>query len=321
MLVRSIVLCLLLIGAMVPQLRAVVTRSQVRAFTREESAVGLLKVDIYNGNIRVDPGEFSEVKVIVRTDFITDSDALVSRISANLRILVGVSDGALFVKAEYGRDMHWTFEEWPPVRLMVTVQVPTHYNLDLHTKDGGITVGRIFGNVKVRTHAGEIFLNGVDGNAEAYSESGDITISHCTKDLRIKSDAAYFKVGPVGGLADVQASGGEIEIEDGGKGLRAEVVGNELSVIFRGKIAGDCSLAASGGGLRLGFAASTACQLDLRASVFGRIKSIKGPLLMTIEDGGLGRRSIKASLNGGGPLIRGTVSGGHIELLREEELR
>ena len=56
----------------------------------------------------------------------------------------------------------------------------------------------------------------------------------------------------------------------------------------------------------------SACTLDLRASIFGKVVNVKDRLQLTPTSGAFGKSRLKAALNGGGPQIAATASGGYV---------
>ena len=56
----------------------------------------------------------------------------------------------------------------------------------------------------------------------------------------------------------------------------------------------------------------SACTLDLRASIFGKVVNVNDRLKLTPTSGAFGKSRLKATLNGGGPQLAAKANGGHV---------
>jgi hypothetical protein len=293
---------------------ALVSRSVQRSFPVAGTTRPVLKMSVFYGSILVEASDTNEFQVQVFQDFEALNEAEADKIAKNLTLGFDYSGTTLNLTAEYTRNVHWTFENWPPVKLRFTIKVPKTCDLDLYTRDGAMTIGLIAGRAKARTHYGQIFFKGVDGDVEATSEFGDIVVSHCTGALKLRSISGSFLVGPVTGFADVFGYGGEIEVQSAGGGIKAETSGADLSVGFHHPIVSPATLKTGGANIILTFDKRSACDLNLRASFFGKVLDSKNSLPLTAVTGALGKSRVQARLNEGGPKINARASGGYIYL-------
>lgn len=293
---------------------AAVTRTSERTFTPAEVSSGKAKVELFSGSVAVEETDSKDFKVVVKATYDVETEAQADKLQSYLKLALENKDGAVSVDADYLRDIHWTTEDWPPVKLVVMLSVPKGAVLDLATKDGTVTVGNLTGKVRAKTDSGLIYLKGVEGSAELETFSGDVVVAHCSGDLRVRSVSGDFTVGPVGGAADISAHGGSIEAAAGCRGIRADTTGADLLVSLPASLSGESLLKSSGGNVALTIDPRLACSLDLRSSVFGKVAMARGQLPLSIEAGSLGKRSLKAGLNGGGAKIDVSVSGGSVLL-------
>ena len=293
-------------------LRANISRTVERVFPLVPGEVGMVKLEVFYGSVVVEAAEGDAVRIEVKLDFETDQETVADRVQKNLTLAFAQKGSVVTVGAEYSRSVHWDFENWPPVKPAFKLFVPARCNLDLFTHDGNLVVGVLGGAMKARTHYGSITFRGVQGSIEARSEFGDITVQHCTGALKLRSVSGNFRVGPVGGFADVFGYGGEIEVQSAGGGIKAETSGADLLVGFAHPVTAPATLSTGGANVILTFDQHSACTLDLRASIFGKVVNVKDRLRLTPTSGGFGKSRLKATLNGGGPLIAVKASGGYV---------
>ena len=307
----------LLLVALSTGASASITRLYEQKFPVAQTDVIRLKAELFSGSIDIQVDDVPEIRATIRAVYEVESEAEADRLHGDLRIGMQRNGNEIDVTADYGRDIHWTFENWPPVKLAVTIIVPRHSDLDLATRDGSVTVARMQGNMKARTRAGVIFFRGVEGSIQAESDYSDIIISHCTGDLKLRCVSGEFRVGPVGGSADVYGHGGEIEAAASCRGLKAETSGADLIVGFRHPLSTPATLRTGGGNIILTFDKRSAATLDLRASLFGKVTCIKDSLSLNATTGALGKSRLAATLNGGGAIIDARASGGSISVMAD----
>lgn len=293
---------------------ALISRPLERRFTIPEGETPRFRMSVFFGSVQIEPGEGRDIVVKIRQDFEAENDEQAENIARHLVLKVEQNGPEVFIGAEYKRTIHWTSENWPPVKLTYTITVPKHCDLDLHTRDGSLTVGRLAGEMKAKTHWGVIFFKGVEGNVEAGSEFGDIVVSHCKGNLKLRSISGNFHVGPVSGFADVFGYGGEIEVQSAGGGVHAETSGADLAVGFRHPIVAPASLKTGGANIVITLDRRSSCLLELKSSIFGRVENVENALPLKALSGALGKSRVTVQLNDGGPKIAARASGGFVYL-------
>lgn len=294
------------------ELFALVPRTIERSFPLSPGREAFVQAEVFSGIIRVETADVSEIRLKIDQNFEANTDAEADAIAKNLSIKIEEKDGRLVFGAEYSRSAHWSFESWPPVKLAFHLQVPRRCGLDLFSRDGGIQVDEIEGLVKARTYWGLIYFKGVTGRIEARSEHGEIVVAHCQGDVKLRSISGNFRVGPVSGLADVYGYGGEIEVQSSGGGVKAETSGADLSVGFRHPVTAPAQLRTGGANIILTFDRRSACDLDLKASIFGKCVNVKNALRVAATSGGPGKSRLVGRLNEGGAKIEARASGGYV---------
>jgi hypothetical protein len=276
----------------------------------------LLKIDTCQGVIRIEPSEDNQIHVLVRETMDVEDEAAADRRLQDLDLRISQVEALVTVKTRYRRAVRWAWESWPPVALAYVVKVPRTCSVDLLTPEGDITVCALEGDIKVRTGNGAIFIGEVKGNVHATATRGDVSVTACTNELNVTAKSGNVTVGRVGGLTKISASGGLIEIQSASGNLRIDADGADIKARFMHPLTESSELRASGGDIEAVFDLRSACTLSAKASTFGAVKVKDLPL--AIEAGKIGASSLTATLNGGGPKILISSSGGNVRLTGTE---
>jgi DUF4097 and DUF4098 domain-containing protein YvlB len=106
-----------------------------------------------------------------------------------------------------------------------------------------------------------------------------------------------------------KTSGGSIKVDEALGPIDARTSGGSIRAQLSQQPQGPCQLRTSGGNVEVSLAADIGLQVDARTSG-GRV-STDFPV---VTQGTLDKNSLKASINGGGPLMTLRTSGGSIRL-------
>ncbi len=277
----------------------------------------LVKIDTYRGLINIVPGTGNEVKIVVRSNLPAEKPESASAVLDGFELKASNQNNVVQITARNPRDsgvrFTWSKDLRPEIEF--TVEVPAHCDLDLLTKDGGITVGNLRGNLKARTENGTIFFRQIEGDVDAFTPNGDVTVSRCTGSVNLRAVQGDIRVGTVGGRARMETVNGDIEVLSSYAAIQATT---------------------SVGDVRVGFA-----QLDEKSKIqtaIGNITAKINPAMRFLinatsswgkvtsgfaSDAQLGSRvhgQLTGQYNGGGPLIELKASGGHIAIAPGEPL-
>lgn len=169
---------------------------------------------------------------------------------------------------------------------------------------GSLTFARLGGSLRASTGSGGIAADGV-ASLHATAGSGSIRATGVSGPIVAKTGS--------GGIEVTQAGSGDVEVSSGSgrvtlrgvKGaLKASTASGGLTV--QGELAGDWRLSAASGGIDVSLPAGQGFQLDADTSS-GRI-DMGMPVTVV---GTIGRRALRGSVHGGGPLLHvRTASGG-----------
>ncbi|PTX91760.1 hypothetical protein [Opitutus sp. ER46] len=238
------------------------------------TGAGTLRLNTCGGTIRVAAGPDGVVTIVAKQTARADSEAQAEKLLANVELAFDQSGNDVQATAKCG-PADKTGSDTSSVSVEFIASVPAAYAANLHTSGGSIIVGDLGGNVEARTSGGSI------------------------------------RLGNIGAGVDVRTSGGSIEIESVRNRVLAHTSGGNVRVGFVGKLAGDCELSTSGGGIILTIDASAAFRLDA-ATGGGTVRG--NGLSIEAETGRRDRDKLIGAVNGGGPLLKLRSSGGNIRV-------
>jgi hypothetical protein len=144
-------------------------------------------------------------------------------------------------------------------------------------------------NVDLRTGGGSISLSDLRGQVEAYTSGGSI------------------RLGQIEGDVNVKTSGGSIKVEEVAGNINAHTSGGSIKATITKQPTKDCKLTTSGGSVTAYLSPSIA--VDLVASTSG------GTVGSDFDvNGTLKKKSLKGTINGGGPELVLKTSGGSVRI-------
>ena len=144
-------------------------------------------------------------------------------------------------------------------------------------------------NVKLKTGGGSIELSDLKGTVEAKTSGGSISL------------------GRIEGEVDVSTSGGSIRVEEVMGNIDAHTSGGSITATISKQPTQDCELSTSGGGITVYLAADISVDLDASTSG-GRVRSDFA------VQGSVKKNRIKGTINGGGPNLDLSTSGGSVRV-------
>ncbi len=290
-------------------LQAKISRTVEKTFTVQPG--GTLKVQTSGGDIKVLTGTGSTVKVTALERIDTDSESKADELLKDLELSIDQQGDNVTAIAKYDRHGGWHFDSWPPVNVSFTVVVPSHYSVDLNTSGGDIHLDSINGHARLRTSGGDLKIERVDGEVDGGTSGGNISLQEGTANVRLTTSGGDINVDRAGGEAELSTSGGNIGIKSVQGRLSASTSGGNVRASIEGALKGDCKLTTSGGEVVV--AVDKTAAFDLKAHTSGGDVDAAG-ITIAIEKGGLRRSSLAGKVNGGGPLLYLSSSGGDIRI-------
>ena len=193
------------------------------------------------------------------------------------------------------------------VKFLITV--PTKYDLDLGTRGGSISVDDLEGKVFCKTSGGSLEFGNIKGDIDGNTSGGSINVDGCEGSADVHTSGGSIEIGHVKGNVKARTSGGGIHVDEVMGIIDAVTSGGSVSARITQQPKADCQLRTSGGGITV--AMTRDVKVDVDASTSGGRVYTDFPVMVRGE---LSKRSLRASINGGGPEIYLRTSGGSIHI-------
>jgi len=178
-------------------------------------------------------------------------------------------------------------------RIQVEVMAPAGIDLDAQTSDGSIALPALEGSIRARTSDGSITLEGGKGTFMLSTSDGSITARGMDGALEARASDGSLRIGGRFDRLRLSTSDGHIEAD----------------VAAGSKLATDWSLSTSDGTMVLRLPPDLSA--DLEAHVSDGHIDVDFPIT---TQGRFGRHDLRASLNGGGPLLSLRTTDGSIRI-------
>jgi len=280
---------------------------------------GTLYLDTDVGNVHVVPGASGVVVSVqrrARGQKELDRDHLTMQQQGNdVHVRNEVEQTSRWFS--WGNDLDMTFD----------VTVPAHYNVELKTSGGNVSVGDLHGFVHARTSGGNVRLAHIDGPVDGHTSGGDVRLDGATGNANLHTSGGSVVVGDIGGNLEIKSSGGSLEthrvggtlyartsgggitIGDARGAIDAETSGGSIRASLSAQPRGDSRLSTSGGSITVALAPAIGVDLDAHTSGGG----VNSDLPITVM-GKVSDDSLNGKLNGGGPKLVLRSSGGGIHV-------
>jgi hypothetical protein len=289
-------------------------RATEQAFARTfpVSAGARFDLDTYRGRVAVLEGQPGEIRVEVRMQVQTDDTDKSARSFQTVQFQWGSSPGGVSVRV---RDpvqtaIRFDWQSDSRVDLSCKVFLPRGCAFNVEVADGSAEVGNLAGDVSVHVGRGTLYLRRIQGSVRARLDNGNLVLSRCSGDADLEAGFGSIQVGTVGGRASLRAPNGGIELQHaGGPAVLSAVKGDVVLGLPR-QLGGDVKADVSGGTIYLKLEAGCACVLKA-SSVWGHVRTV---LPIVVQGGGIGKRRLEGTLNGGGPVVVAHANGGDVKI-------
>jgi len=314
------------------------TQDQVRRSIPVSSTTRLVLTADY-GSIKIQPGatRVAEVEVSFRGSpwarsafdrMLQDFSLDVSQVGSDIRVNGRFKNGwkpSLFwglfshTPCNNGKCLEYSWLRSVEYR----VSLPREFNVDLSTSGGSIAVGdlkgeantrtsggnldfgRIDGPVRGNTSGGSISLMGSHGRAFLRTSGGEIHIEDVSGDVDAETSGGSIQVNRATGRVSVHTSGGSVTIRDTTGAVDASTSGGSVTAHLSAQPNEASRLSTSGGSINIELPRTVHVDVDAETSGGSVVSDFGAP---SSRDG----HNLRASINGGGPLLHLRTSGGGI---------
>jgi hypothetical protein len=209
------------------------------------------------------------------------------------------------------------------------ITIPQHFNADVSTSGGSISVGslkgevnahtaggslhfdRIEGPVNGTTSGGSVVLSGAKGRASVHTSGGSISLRDIAGDVDASTSGGSITIDGATGHVRAHTSGGHITASDISGGIDASTSGGGVTASLLNQPKQDCRLTTSGGSIEVRLAGDAHVDLDASSSGGHVITDFPMPYR-----GDPHSHELRAPINGGGPQLYLHTSGGGIAVHR-----
>ncbi len=205
-----------------------------------------------------------------------------------------------------------TFINWftSGIRLKFEIKVPGKFNTETHTSGGDISLIAVDGNNKLKTSGGDINLQDINGDIYVSTSGGDINAKYVKGNITLKTSGGDIKASNTTGDLTAKTSGGDITFSANNAKIYASTSGGDILGSYKGKNMG-IEVYSSGGDILLKLPS------DFNASA--RLTTTGGYVRCELNLTSIVKKTnskIIADINGGGPKIKVSTSGGDISVLK-----
>jgi hypothetical protein len=220
---------------------------------------------------------------------------------------------------------------WRRLKVRFVITLPRSFDVDVHTSGGDVDIAdlkgrvmagtsggdiscdRIGGDVEAKTSGGDIGIGVVEGRVEAKTSGGDIRIDEAKGNVLARTSGGDIRIERALAEVDAHTSGGDITAGNVGGALKAKTSGGSVTAAIAAQPGSRCELSTSGGSITVQLAASVAVDIDAHSSG-GHVET---DIPVTVQ-GEIGRSTLKAKINGGGPELYLRTSGGSIHIKKRD---
>lgn len=289
-------------------------------------AGGTLELESDLGSVEIKTGSNNtvDIEVIRRVD--SDNQNDVERILKRFEVNFSQNNNTVVIDGDYDGHDSWG-NRHNRLRVKYFITVPHHFNLDLATAGGSISVEDLKGEVKAktaggsltfgdidgpvwaRTAGGSIRLDGAIGTADVKTAGGSLDIGDVSGNVFAKTAGGSIRINKAGGNVEAHTSGGSIDVEEVLGNIDASTSGGSVEARIAKQPKGNCSLETSGGSITVYLADDIGINLDAKSS-WGKVRSdfpVKG-------DSGEKKSRLRGEINGGGPTLHLRNSSGTIRI-------
>jgi hypothetical protein len=192
-------------------------------------------------------------------------------------------------------------------RVRFTIEVPSHYPVDLQTSGGGIDVRDLNASARGRTSGGGIRVQNVTGEVNMHTSGGGVEAERVDGAAELTSSGGPIDVTDSTGNLNVDTSGGGIRLQNDDGTINAHTSGGGIRAELRSNRG--INLSTDGGSITLLLPQNTRASVDAETSG-GRV-TCDFPVTTTHFGSG---EHLQGTIGGGGAPISLHTSGGGIHL-------
>lgn len=211
-------------------------------------------------------------------------------------------------RPDRGWSFSWLFDN--SLRVHYAIELPRNYAVTLKTSGGDIVLRALDGRVEAQTSGGDVQVESLGGDVIVQTSGGDIEGRHLRGRTTVQTSGGDIAIDGAPGSIEARTSGGDVRLKAVGGRIIARTSGGDIQLVRAQSQSDTIELHTSGGDIDIALPAHYAAQLD--ASTSGGDVDCSLPLQSDDRASGKNKRTLRGTLNGGGPLLQARTHGGDI---------
>jgi DUF4097 and DUF4098 domain-containing protein YvlB len=187
------------------------------------------------------------------------------------------------------------------------INVPSNYNIDVHTGGGNVKVDVLTGKVNINTSGGNINVKKLTGDVDASTAGGNISIDESKGSVHLSTSGGNISVEKFDGNVDVSTLGGNIRLAGSDGEVKASTAGGNIKLEYSGKSRG-VDLSTLAGSINLEIPSDFDADADV-STLAGKINSDFGS-----PKNDLVSSYLKTTINNGGNKLKCSTLAGDIKI-------
>jgi DUF4097 and DUF4098 domain-containing protein YvlB len=216
------------------------------------------------------------------------------------------SDDGVTIEGKHGSWLNWF--SGSGIYVKYEVKLPDRYNAKISTAGGDIKLYDLNGAVDFSTSGGDIFVKNTEGPVHSSTSGGDITIELNKGLLDLSTSGGDIHVKDFDGELSASTSGGDIVLSGKNGKVNASTSGGDINLIYLDSNKG-IDLSTTGGDIYVKVPEDFSADANL--STTGGDVECDLPIT---SKGKISASKIRGELNGGGPKLECTTTGGDIKV-------
>jgi len=212
------------------------------------------------------------------------------------------------VKVQIKKEGFNLFNLFNNVKAKIEAKIPRNFVLDISTSGGDIAAYNVNGDIYLDTSGGDIILEESTGELKAGTSGGSIKLRDHTGESNVSTSGGDIEVINHEGDINAETSGGDIDLDVKNGEIHGDTSGGNIHCIYKGQNKG-IDLSTSGGNVKVKVPSKIRARVHLYTSGGNCSLDFDNAALSKDKD-----HEIKGKLNGGGPKISCSTSGGNVRL-------
>ena len=291
-------------------LSSAISQTDKKPFQTKEflvTSAPVLEAELSGAAISVKGGSGNQVVIrcFLKKDgnYLAASDSEAKEFLEDFNLEISQNGNTITLVAKQKSSSGWSWKNRPG--LSFEISVPEKISTEIRTSGGSVSLDGVQGTQDIASSGGSISVKNSKGKVETQSSGGSLHLSQFEGDVEAQTSGGSVKVENLKGNIQAKSSGGGISLSQIFGGIEASTSGGSIRAELA-EITQNMNFQSSGGSIQITVPASAKFNLDIRG---GGISS----QLINFQ-GTTTKNQISGKVNGGGPSLNMSSSGGSIRI-------